>query len=132
MTRLTLERQQVWFYLVAIALALLVGTAAPGAGPFMEFLLWPVLAVLLFATFLQVPLLHVLDALRDRRFAMAALVGNFIAVPLLAWGLVEAFGLEGPLRLGVLLVLLVPCTDWLSLSANSVGATCREPSLSRR
>lgn len=112
MNRLTLERRQVWFYLAAIALGLLAGTAAPGTAPFMEALLWPVLAVLLFATFLQVPLLHVLDALRDRRFALAVLVGNFITVPLLAWGLVEAFNLEDSIRLGVLLVLLVPCTDW--------------------
>lgn len=112
MKRLSLERRQVWFYLAAIALGLLAGTAEPGTASFMEALLWPVLAVLLFATFLQVPLLHVLDALRDRRFALAVLVGNFITVPLLAWGLVEAFNLEGPIRLGVLLVLLVPCTDW--------------------
>lgn len=67
MSRLTLERYQVWAYLIAIGLGLAVGTAWPGIGPAMETLLWPTLAALLFATFLQVPLLHVRDALRDRR-----------------------------------------------------------------
>ncbi|MGE8620781.1 MAG: hypothetical protein ACN6O0_23410, partial [Achromobacter spanius] len=57
-SRLTLERHQVWAYLLAIGLGLATGTAWPHVGPAMEALLWPTLAVLLFATFLQVPLLH--------------------------------------------------------------------------
>ncbi len=112
MSRLTLERHQVWVYLIAIGFGLAVGTTWPGIGPAMETLLWPTLAALLFATFLQVLLLHVLDALRDRRFAMAVLLGNFIALPLLACTLVEVFDFDPVVRLGVLLVLLVPCTDW--------------------
>ncbi|MDO8906731.1 arsenic resistance protein [Hydrogenophaga sp.] len=112
MSRFALERHQVWAYLVAIGLGLAAGTAWPEVGPAMEALLWPVLAALLFATFLQVPLLHVRAALRDRRFATAVLLGNFVAIPLLAWVLVELFGFDPVLRLGVLLVLLVPCTDW--------------------
>ena len=47
MSRLTLERYQVWAYLIAIGLGLAVGTAWPGIGPVMETLLWPTLAALL-------------------------------------------------------------------------------------
>jgi ACR3 family arsenite efflux pump ArsB len=112
MKRLTIERHQVWAYLVAIGLGLAVGTAWPGIGSTLEVLLWPTLAALLFATFLQVPILHLRDALRDRRFAMAVLLGNFVALPLLVWALVEVFDFDPVVRLGVLLVLLVPCTDW--------------------
>ena len=112
MTRLTLERHQVWAYLLAIGLGLATGTAWPHVGPAMEALLWPTLAVLLFSTFLQVPLLHVRTALRDRRFSVAVLLGNFVVLPLLAWVLVEVFDFDPVVRLGVLLVLLVPCTDW--------------------
>ena len=36
MSRLTLERYQVWAYLIAIGLGLAVGTAWPGSGPVME------------------------------------------------------------------------------------------------
>lgn len=112
MSRDTLERHQVWAYLMAIGLGLVAGTLWPGVGPAMEGLLWPTLAALMLATFLQVPLLHVRDALRDRRFAAAVLLGNFVFLPLLAWALVEAFDFDPVVRLGVLLVLLVPCTDW--------------------
>lgn len=112
MTRLTLERYQVWAYLLAIGLGLGTGTVWPRVGPAMEALLWPTLAALLFATFLQVPLLHVRNALRDRRFSLAVLLGNFVVLPLLAWALVETFDFDPVVRLGVLLVLLVPCTDW--------------------
>lgn len=112
MTRLSLERHQVWVYLLAIGVGLVTGTAWPAAGPLFEALLWPAIALLMLATFLQVPLLHVREALRDRRFAAAMLVGNFVVVPLLAWLLVELFQVNDVVRLGVLLVLLVPCTDW--------------------
>lgn len=112
MTRLSLERHQVWVYLLAIGTGLVAGTAWPSAGPALEALLWPAIALLMLATFLQVPLLHVRDAWRDRRFASAMLLGNFVAVPLLAWLLVTVFQVNDVVRLGVLLVLLVPCTDW--------------------
>lgn len=112
MNRLTLERHQVWVYLIAIAAGLAVGSAWPGLAATLEGLLWPALALLMFATFLQVPLLQVRDALRDRRFAFAVLVGNFVLVPLMAWALVVVFDLSPVMRLGVLLVLLMPCTDW--------------------
>src|SRR3989344_5948379 len=91
----------------------------------METLLWPTLAALLFATFLQVPLLHVRDALRDRRFAGAVLLGNFVVLPLLAWALVEVFDFDPVVRLGVLLVLLLillPLYLWLMADAQSLGS----------
>lgn len=112
MDRLTLERRQVWIYLSAIIAGLLVGGSWPVVAPAFEALLWPALVLLLYATFVQVPLLHLRDALRDHRFAAAMLVGNFIALPLLIWGLVHWVPADPAVRLGVLLVLLVPCTDW--------------------
>ncbi|TSE26895.1 bass: bile acid transporter [Tepidimonas sediminis] len=112
MDRFTLERHQVWLYLLAIALGWAAGSALPALAPLAAASLWPVLALLLLATFAQIPLLHVRRAWRDARFARAVLLGNFVAVPLLVWALVAAFGLHGAQRLGVLLVLLVPCTDW--------------------
>lgn len=110
--RLTLERKQVWFYLAGIVAGLALGIQAPGVGPLFDALLWPVLGILLYTTFVQVPLLHLRDAFRDLRFLLALLLGNFVLVPLLAWGLVLLLPNDPVLRLGVLLVLLVPCTDW--------------------
>ncbi|RIV40743.1 arsenic resistance protein [Micromonospora radicis] len=112
MSRDRLERHQVWCYLTAVVLGLTVGTVWPQAGPAVEALVWPVLAVLLYATFTQLPLISIPAAFRDRRFLAAALVGNFLLIPAVVWGLVQFTPADDALRLGLLLVLLVPCTDW--------------------
>lgn len=112
MNRLTLERHQVWVYLAAIVGGLLVGSSWPDIAPAFELLLWPALILLLYVTFVQVPLLHLRDAFRDHRFVAAVLVGNFIILPALVWGLLQWVPNDPAIRLGVLLVLLVPCTDW--------------------
>ncbi|MFN3769400.1 MAG: arsenic resistance protein [Ectopseudomonas guguanensis] len=112
MDRLTLERNQVWLYLGGICAGLLLGSLAPELGGTLEYLLWPALIALLYATFVQMPLLHVREAFRDHRFVGAVLLGNFLLVPLLVWALLQWLPPDPALRLGVLLVLLVPCTDW--------------------
>lgn len=112
MDRLTLERRQVWIYLAAIIGGLMLGSQWPDVQPHLEALLWPVLAALLYATFVQVPLLHVRDAFRDRRFVLAIVLGNFVLIPLVAWLAIQLLPDDPAMRLGVLLVLLVPCTDW--------------------
>jgi ACR3 family arsenite efflux pump ArsB len=110
--RTHLERHQVWVYLAAILVGLALGSIAPGVSDPFEALLWPALGLLLYATFTQVPLTHLPDAFRDRRFMGAILVGNFLLVPLVVWGLLAFLPDDPAIRLGVLLVLLVPCTDW--------------------
>jgi len=119
--RLILERQQVWIYLSAILAGLLVGSLWTSTHAVFETLLWPSLALLLFATFVQVPLLHVREAFADRRFVTAVLTGNFVILPLLVWGMVQYLPAEPVLRLGVLLVLLVPCTDWFITFSQLAG-----------
>lgn len=112
MSRPTLERHQVWIYLAAILAGLAGGTTAPAVAGALDAALWPTLAVLLYATFTQVPLTHIAAAFRDGRFMSAQLLGNFILVPLAVWALLLVVPDEPAIRLGVLLVLLVPCTDW--------------------
>ncbi len=111
---------------MAILAGLALGSLAPGLGPLLETLLWPLLGLLLYATFLQVPLLHVLDGFQDGRFALAIGIGNFLLVPLLVWGLLQWLPEDPALRLGVLLVLLVPCTDWfITFTQVGGGSTAR-------
>lgn len=125
MKRDALERNQVWLYLAAVVAGLGAGSVAPGLAPLMELLLWPSLALLLYATFTQVPLAHLPAAFRDMRFMSAVLVGNFLVLPVLVWGL-TAFVPEDPaVQLGVLLVLLVPCTDWFITFAHQAGGDVR-------
>ncbi|WP_201297010.1 MULTISPECIES: arsenic resistance protein [Halomonadaceae] len=112
MTRQTLEKYQVLVYLAFIAMGLALGTALPDRVDVLEALLWPLLGALLYATFTQVPLTQLRSAWRDTRFMVAAVVGNFLLLPFVAWGLASLFAAEPAVRLGMLLVLLVPCTDW--------------------
>jgi arsenite transporter len=54
---------------------------------------------------------HVREAFSDHRFITRVLTGNFIVLPTLAWALVQWLPPDPALRLGVLLVLLAPCTE---------------------
>ena len=112
MTRQSLEKFQVFIYVGAILSGLIVGSASPGTGAALESALWPILGLLLYATFTQVPLSHIRDALVDFRFLAAAIVGNFVVLPVVVWGLMMLTPDDPAIRLGVLMVLLMPCTDW--------------------
>ena len=84
----------------------------PGAG-MLEAAINPALAVMLFATFLQVPLAELRQALANLRFLTALLTANFIVIPLVV-GLLFQFVPDNPLiQFGVLLVLLTPCIDYV-------------------
>ncbi len=110
--REALERHQVWLYLAAILIGLGLGLLRPATATGLEGGLWPLLAVLLYATFTQVPLSRLGLALKDWRFATALVLGNFLFMPLIVGSLVVALPLAPAVKLGVLMVLLVPCTDW--------------------
>jgi arsenite transporter len=123
--RQRLERHQAWVYLAAILLGLALGSAATGAAQRLEVLVWPLLALLLYATFTQVPLTRLPSALRDGRFVAAVLVGNFLVIPLAVWALLPLVGTDAAVRTGVLLVLLVPCTDWFLTFTHLAGGDTR-------
>ncbi|MFC4259819.1 arsenic resistance protein [Marinobacter lacisalsi] len=107
-----LEKHQVWLYLTNILAGMSIGWAWPAVTTTFEALLWPVLGVLLYATFTQVPLTHLAAAFRDGRFNMALVLGNFVIMPGIVGLLLLLAPADPAVRLGILLVLLVPCTDW--------------------
>ena len=112
LTRQTLEKFQVLVYLTAIGCGLTVGILLPGWVGIFDTLLWPILALLLYTTFTQVPLVHLRQAISDTRFLKSAVIGNFLLIPALVWGTMYFLPIDPAIRLGILLVLLVPCTDW--------------------
>ncbi len=119
-----LERQQVWIYFAAVALAAFLGSAVSGAGE-LEGAINPALAFMLFVTFLQVPLPEIGRGFREARFLGALLVSNFIAVPLLAFLLSQLAIDDALLRLGILMVLLTPCIDYVITFAHLGRADAR-------
>lgn len=110
--RETLETQQVKIYFGVVALAAIVGVVFPTA-TVLEVGINPALAFMLFVTFLQVPLAELRRAFLEVRFLAALVVANFVVVPLLVFGLVQFLPAEPMIRLGVLLVLLTPCIDYV-------------------
>nr|WP_276324606.1 metalloregulator ArsR/SmtB family transcription factor [Corynebacterium glucuronolyticum] len=107
------ERWQIPLYLAALVLGALIGLAAPATAPAFEVAINPVLMALLYATFLSVPLTKVGQALRDGRFLAGLTVLNFLIVPVVVYLLSRFVADDQALLLGVLLVLLAPCIDYV-------------------
>lgn len=125
LTRQSLEKFQVIIYLAAISCGLFAGMRFPDDIALLEVMLWPILGVLLYTTFTQVPLAHLREAFTDFRFVLAAVIGNFMLLPVVVWGLLMLVPGDPAIRLGVLLVLLVPCTDWFITFTHLGGGDTR-------
>ena len=108
----TLENQQIPLYLVTIVAALLLAMLVPGTTALAPLIL-PALALMLFVTFLQVPIAELGRAFTNLRFLVALLTTNFVLVPLLVALMLPFMPAEPLLRLGILLVLLTPCIDYV-------------------
>ena len=118
----SLERHQVAVYLCAFALGGLVGAAVPEIGSAAEYVVTPALAALLFLTFLQVPVSGLATVWRDWRFLSAVLIVNFVAVPVVVALLTLVMPESDPVRLGMLIVLLCPCVDYVIVFSGLAGA----------
>lgn len=94
-----------------------------GLRPLAEAALWPTVAIMLLSVFLSTPLGSIRTAARDRRFMAGALTGNFVVIPALVWLLTQWAGLEGPALIGVVLVLVAPCTDWMIAFVRLAGGS---------
>jgi len=119
-----LEVRQVWIYFAAVILAGAFGFLVAGAES-LEAAINPALALMLFVTFLQVPVAALGRALRELRFMGALLAVNFMAVPLLVLALVQVLPVDPLIRLGVLMVLLCPCIDYVVTFAHLGRADAR-------
>src|SRR5688572_25183328 len=118
-----MERHQVAIYVGAILAGVLVGFLAPSAGPGLEVAINPVLGALLYVTFLQVPARELLRSLRAGRFLGAALVVNFVVVPLVVAAMFTFLPADQAVRTGVLLVLLAPCVDYVIVFSGLAGGS---------
>ena len=116
-----LERRQVPLYLAALAAGAAIGLLWPAVGPVAEHAVTPTLALVLYATFLAVPFGELARAFRDTRFVGALLLLNFVLVPALVWVLSRPVANDSALLVGVLLVLLTPCVDYVVVFARLAG-----------
>lgn len=108
-----LQRYQVTVYAVAVLLAIGVGVGLPNAARFLGQLITPVLAVLLYVTFLEIPFNRFREAFTNSRFMAAALGMNFLVVPTVVFGFTRFLPHEPVILIGVFMVLLTPCIDYV-------------------
>ncbi|SCQ71664.1 Bile acid:sodium symporter [Propionibacterium freudenreichii] len=108
-----LERWQVPLYLASLALGAAVGYLWPAGALGFGTAINPVLMVLLYATFLGVPFARIRAAFADVRFMACVVVLNFVVVPLVVFALSRPVAFDPSLLVGVLLVLLCPCVDYV-------------------
>nr|HQV20057.1 bile acid:sodium symporter [Gordonia sp. (in: high G+C Gram-positive bacteria)] len=116
-----MDRHQVPIYIAAIAAGAAAGASAPGTTESFSVAMNPALAALLYVTFLQVPIASLAEAARDTRFISALLIANFVVVPLLVAGLLPLLPDDDAVKIGVLLVLLCPCVDYVVVFTGLAG-----------
>lgn len=122
--RSQLEERQVAIYFAAVVIAAIAAMLIPGTTA-AEAAINPALAFMLYVTFLQVPLVELSQALKQLRFMAALLISNFVVIPLLVFVLVGFFLQDPMLRLGLMLVLLAPCIDYVVTFAHLGRADAR-------
>lgn len=117
-----MERHQVSLYLAGLLVGGVIGVLAPAVARPAGLAIQPVLALLLYATFLGIPFARIGGAFRDWRFLGTILAVNFLLVPPIVWLLTRIVDHDRVLLVGVLFVLLTPCIDYVLVFAGLAGA----------
>jgi arsenite transporter len=119
------DSKQTTFILLAVVAGLLAGQIPWVAGRAIHLVV-PALMAMLWSVFLHVPLKGMAAALRHVRFTGWSLGINFLWTPLFAYALGWLFLRDHPdLWLGLILLLVTPCTDWYLVFTNLAGGNVR-------
>lgn len=113
MSREQLEQKQVGLYAIALIIAAGFGLLFPEFSENLGRLISFILAILMYGMFAQIPFFRLREALSNRKFLFALLVANYLFVPILVWGVTRFLPGDPAILLGVLLVLLTPCIDYV-------------------
>lgn len=106
------DRLQSVFVAAAALIGLGIGLATP-FGAYGEYVVIPALIVMLTAVFVQMDASQVRESRQAKPVLISSLVLNYVFTPALAWALgVGLLGGQPDLRIGLLLLLVTPCTDW--------------------
>ncbi|KZE37145.1 arsenic resistance protein [Bhargavaea cecembensis] len=108
-----LENNQVLLYVMVLAAAFGFGFMAPDLAGQVGGSISIIIAILMYSMFSQIPFVSLKDAFGNRRYLVAILLTNYIAVPIVVWFLSGFLPDHTPLLLGFFLVLLTPCIDYV-------------------
>ncbi|MEH7123709.1 bile acid:sodium symporter [Bacillus sp. JJ1773] len=112
-SREKLENNQVWLYVIVLLIAAGFGLIVPDFGAQLDATISFIIAILMYSMFSQIPFTSLKESFANRRFIWALLTVNYIAVPIVVWLLSKLLPEYPPLLLGVYLVLLTPCIDYV-------------------
>ena len=117
MRKKQLEENQIWIYAIVLLLGIGIGLWNPSLkflDTNLESLISPVLGLLLYSMFVQIPFFNLYQTFTNKQiFSVALLVINFLVVPVVVWLLSLFLPDHPPLLLGLYLVLLTPCIDYV-------------------
>lgn len=108
-----LENNQVPIYIVTLLLAGFVGVNFSDVQSLLEYLIPIIIGILMYSMFVQIPFAALKKCFVNLRFFYALCIVNFVAVPIVVWMLMLFLPDYPPLLLGVYLVLLTPCIDYV-------------------
>ncbi|PPA71795.1 arsenic resistance protein [Jeotgalibacillus proteolyticus] len=103
-------------YTVIIFLSVAIGIAIgqiDGIQENAEAFILPLLMLMLYLTFMQIPIHEIGKAFKNIKFTSISVIINFIWTPVLAWLLALLFLRDSPaLFIGFIMLMVTPCTDW--------------------
>jgi len=112
-TREQLEEKQISLYVIVLVIAAGFGLVVPDFTGRLDVTISLVIAILMYSMFSQIPFASLKKSFGNRRFIGALLTVNYIAVPVVVWLLSKLLPEYPPLLIGVYLVLLTPCIDYV-------------------
>lgn len=121
-----LQHNQVLVYATGVAAAVTTALAVPTVSSALEPLINPILAVLLYVTFLEIPFVRIREAFRNTRFMLAALGLNFLVVPVVVFALTRPLPQKPVLLVGAFMVLLTPCIDYVITFTELAGGDAEQ------
>jgi ACR3 family arsenite transporter len=126
LSKQSMQHNQVALYAVAVLLAIVTGLGLPASSSVLELLINPVLAILLYVTFLEIPFVRIRRAFRNTRFMLAALCMNFVVVPVVVFALTRFLPQDPVILVGVFMVLLTPCIDYVITFTELAGGDAEQ------
>lgn len=108
-----LEEKQTQLYALIILIAVIIGLNFAESLTILPQLIPFSLGLLMFSMFAQIPFLELKRAFSHPQFFVALFMSNYVVVPLIVWALLHSFSPDTTLKIGILLVLLTPCIDYV-------------------
>lgn len=108
-----LEEKQIGIYIIVLLIAAGFGLLMPDFAGTLDKTISIVIAILMYSMFSQIPFTSLVKPFENKPFIGALLTVNFIIVPIVVWLLTLLLPDYPPLLLGVYLVLLTPCIDYV-------------------